>query len=105
MAIRYIFRRLDADKLDGIEGQIPDLKEQLGIAGEDLRRTVTYRFGADRSAQYHFAARKVADGWKWVCPTVELVADDEQGLFGLTDHFGVQRPSYLRQQDPTTQST
>lgn len=95
MAMRYIIRRPKAEDLADIESEIPDLSTKLGTPAENLRTALPVAFSALRTAQYLFQTRKVGTDWIWICPTIELVAEDEKGLFALTDKFKSPKPAHL----------
>lgn len=95
MAMRYIFRRPKSNELSEIYRQIPDLDKKLGSAVENAQRSVRFDLSPQRSAQYMFLAHKTEKGWVWVCPSVELVAENEKDLLDLTDQFKVHRPAHL----------
>ena len=95
MAMRYIIRREKAEDFTDIKAQFPNLGEKLGTAAEDFRNDLMVTFSPMRQAHYQFITRKTASGWQWICPTIELVAEDEKGLFALTKQFGVAKPSHL----------
>ena len=95
MAIRYLVRRDDASNLAPIEAEVTDLKTQLGDPEKELQRCVSVRLSAERSVEYHFVTRESGGAWAWVCPTLELAAEDEQGLFALVDKYQIETPSHL----------
>lgn len=95
MAMRYIFRPPHPESHTDLKQQIPDIDKQLGTPAADLRRHFRVPYNSMRYAQYTFFTRKKDAGWIWVCTSVELVAEDEKGLFALTDHFKIPHPSHL----------
>jgi len=95
MSMRYIIKRTKADDLSEIKAKIPDIETQLGSAAENLRHSASISHSHSQTSQYLFQTRKVTTGWVWVCPTIELVADDEKELFELTDLHGIAKPSHL----------
>ena len=95
MAMRYLIRREKAEDFSDIKSQISDLEQKLGTADEGLRRDLKVRFDDHSTAMYQFLPRKTGGGWQWVCPTIELLAKDEPGLFALTSKFGVPIPQHL----------
>src|SRR5688572_30826356 len=95
MAMRYIIRRKKAEDLSDIRPQVPDLDNKLGAAAESLRNAIIVPLTAVRSAQFIFQTRKTDKGWVWICPTIELSAENEKGLFALTKHFNAPKPAHL----------
>lgn len=102
MAMRYIVRRAKAEDLTEIKRDIPDLDAKLGQVGSDIgtaganyRREIEVILTPHRHLTYQFLPRKVGTGWTWVCPSIELVAESEEGLFALTDRVKAPRPSHL----------
>jgi len=95
MTMRYIIRRDSPENLEDLQGDLPDLQSKLGEADKGLLKTFDHRISTLRHIQYSFATRKTPSGWAWVCPSVELVAEDEEGLFELTRRFGAPKPSHL----------
>lgn len=95
MAMRYIFRRPKPDELSDLKSQIGDLEQQLGQATDNARRLIKVRFSPSRYAQYSFFTRKTGATWAWIAPSVELVAEDEKGLFALTEKFHLPKPAHL----------
>lgn len=95
MAMRYIIRRKNSNDLSDIRREISNLDSQLNKAGDGLKRAVEVSFSPLRSAVYQFSATKVGTNWEWVCPCIELVAENEEGLFTLLEKFNVEKPSHL----------
>ena len=95
MAMRYIVRRPQAGELDEIRTFVQDFESKLGPAGDKLRREIKVEFSPLRAIQFHFQTRKSEAGWIWVCPTIEMEAEDESGLFALTSLLNVPRPAHL----------
>jgi len=95
MAMRYIFRRSTPENYADLRQQIPGLDAQLNTPAENLRRLIRVPFNTMRYAQYTFLTKKKENSWVWICTSIELVAEDEKGLFALTDHFKIPRPSHL----------
>lgn len=93
--MRYIVRRQEPEKFADIQSFIPNLNEQLGAAGENCRRFIRVPFSSMRYAQYVFFTKKGAAGWTWVSPSLELVAENEKGLFELTRKFNLEKPAHL----------
>jgi hypothetical protein len=95
MAMRYIIRRKNSNDLTDIRGEVSNLDSQLNKAGDGLKRAVEVSFNPLRSAIYQFSAKKIGSNWEWVCPCIELVAENEEGLFTLLEKFNVEKPSHL----------
>lgn len=103
MAMRYLIRRSNPEDFADVKRDIPDFEKQLGKIGADLgtagahyRRELEVRIANDRCINYQFAAKKTGTETKWICPSIELVADDEIGLFALCDRLKTDRPSHLK---------
>ena len=99
--MRYIIRRSKPEELSEIREQIPDLETLVGKPAENLRRVVPLSLSPLRSIHFLFLTRKTESGWTWVCPSVELNAENEKGLFALADHLHVPRPTHLPPASPT----
>lgn len=102
MAMRYLVRRNNPDDFQDVKRDVPDLERQLGKVGSDFgtagahyRRDIEVRIASDRYINYQFIARKQGAELTWTCPSIELVADEEQGLFALCDRVKAQRPLHL----------
>lgn len=95
MAMRYIVRRSNSEELSDIKSKINDLMEKLGAPDVNMQRTVDLVLNGNKSLHYSFFARKTVTGFIWVCPSIELVSENESGLFELTDFLKVPRPSHL----------
>lgn len=95
MAMRYIIRRTKPEDLTEIKREVSNLDAQLSKAGENFRRSIEVSYTPMRSAVYTFSTKKVDANWVWVCPSVELVAESEAGIFELTSKFKVEKPSHL----------
>lgn len=102
MAMRYLVRRSNAEDLQELKRDIPDLEKRLGKVGSDYgtagahyQRDIEVRISPDRYLTYQLMAKKNGADFSWVCPSIELVADDEKGLFALCDRVKTPRPSHL----------
>jgi hypothetical protein len=95
MSMRYIIRRSKPEDLTEIKREVSDLDKQLDKPLENYRRAVEVTYSNLRSAVYQFMTLKNGNEWVWVCPSVELVAESEEGLFALTDKFKADRPAHL----------
>ncbi len=93
--MRYLIRREQADSLSELETEVSGLKEKLGPAGADLRCDIPVVISEKRHLHLQFLTRKTATGWIWVCPSVEVVAEDERGLFELLKKFNAPKPAHL----------
>ncbi len=98
MAMRYIIRRKNSEDLTDIRREISNLDSLLAKAGDGLRRSVEVSFSPLRSAVYQFSGKKVDALWIWSCPCIEIVAENEEGLFNLLEKFQVEKPSHLLDQ-------
>ncbi len=96
MAMRYIVRRQRPEDLSEIKSQIPDLDQKLGKADKEMRRFIQFPISSSRYLSYQFFARTAGAVSTWVCPSVELVAEDEKGLFALTDMLQIPAPDHLK---------
>lgn len=94
--MRYIIRREKPEDLSDIKPLIPDVDKQLGAAAENFRRFIRVPFSTHRYAQYTFVTRKTGTNWVWLGTSIELVAEDEQGLFALTERYNVAKPEHLK---------
>lgn len=102
MAMRYIIRRTKSDDLSEVKRDIPDLDSKLGSVGADYgtagahyRREIEVRLTPNRHLTYQFIPKKSGTAWVWTCPSVELVAEDDAGLFALCDRLKAPHPSHL----------
>ena len=97
MAMRYIYRRQKPEEWQDVRALIPDLDKQLGTALDNSKRFIKTSEPNRplQYTQYTFLARKSASGPTWVCTSVELVAENEKGLFALTEKHKIPRPSHL----------
>lgn len=93
--MRYIFRPSQPEDFSDIKKLIPNLEQELGTPGENFRRFLRVPFSPARYAQFAFLTRKAGANWQWIATSVELVAENEKGLFALTDQFKVPRPEHL----------
>jgi len=96
MAMRYIIRRQKPEDLSEIKRQIPNLDQKLGKADKEMRRFIQQPISSSRYLSYQFFTRTAGNASTWVCPSVELVAEDEKGLFALTDMLQVPTPEHLK---------
>jgi len=98
MAMRYIYRRQKPEQWQDLQTLIPGLENQLGSAFENSRRFIKVSEPNQplRYSQYTFLTRKAESGLSWICTSVELVAEDEAGLFALTEKHHIPRPSHLK---------
>ena len=95
MAMRYLIRRNKPEQIADLKKEIHDLDKQLGSPAADLRRYIRIPFSPMRHAHFTFLTKKAGESWVWTCPSIELVAEDEAGLFTLTERYGVAKPSHL----------
>jgi len=95
MAMRYLIRRDKAENLNDLESEVSGLKEKLGAPAADLRCDIPVVLSEKRYFQLQFLTRKTGTGWVWVCPSIELVAEDEKGLVDLMAKFKLHKPEHL----------
>lgn len=102
MAMRYLIRRTKSEDLADIKRDVPDLDSQLGTvgsdqgtAGADYRKQVELRLTPNRHITYQFIPKKSGANWIWTCPSIELVAEDDAGLYALCDRLKAPHPSHL----------
>lgn len=98
MAMRYIIRRKNSEDLSDIRREVSNLDTQLNKAGDGLRRSVEVNLSPVRSIVYQFNSKKSGTTWTWTCPSIEVVAENEEGLFKLLEKFNVEKPSHLLDQ-------
>ncbi len=95
MSMRYLVRRPRPEDYSDLKKRVTNLDEQLGAPAEHLRRTISLSFSALRSAHYSFMTRKTGDSWIWICTGIEFDAENEEGLFALSDAYQIPRPAHL----------
>jgi hypothetical protein len=95
MSMRYLIRRPKPEDLTDIKREIANLEAKLDKPLENYRRSVEVNYSPLRSALYQFQTRKSGTGWTWICPSIEIVAENEEGLAAMTEKFKVPRPSHL----------
>lgn len=95
MSMRYLIRRTHSEDLSSIRAEVADLDSQLEKPGDGFRRSIEVPYNKVRSAVYQFSTKKVGANWVWICPSVEVVAENEEGLFALLEKFKVEKPSHL----------
>ena len=93
--MRYLVRREKAENLTELESEVSGLTEKLGTAAADLRCDIPVILTEKRSFRYQFMTRKVGAGWIWICPSIEIVAENESGLFELLKKFNLPKPAHL----------
>jgi len=93
--MRYIIRRSNPEDLNSLKKDIPNLDSQLEKASDGLRRIVPVTLSNLDSINYLLLTQKKGTDWVWTCPSVELVSENEQGLFGLMERLQVQPPAHL----------
>jgi len=89
MGMRYLIRRAKADDFSDLKGILGDIEKQLGTPGKDLRRNVKIVDTPHRHTLYTFMTRKQGEGFIWVCPSVELNAEDETSLLALAKKHNI----------------
>ena len=98
MAMRYIIRRKNSEDFSEIRRDVSNLDSKLDKPGDGFKRSIEVSFSPVRYAVYQFSTKKTGATWTWVCPCVELVAENEEGLFKLLEKFNVEKPSHLLDQ-------
>lgn len=93
--MRYIIRRSNPEDLTALKKDIPKLDSQLEKASDGLRRIIPITLNNLERMNYLLLTQKKGSDWVWVCPSVELVAENEQGLFSLMERFSLQPPAHL----------
>ena len=93
--MRYLIRREKADSLVEMESEVSGLKEKLGTPAADLRCDIPVVLSEKRHFHLQFMTRKTETGWIWVCPSIEVVAEDEMGLIDLLKKFKAGVPAHL----------
>ena len=61
----------------------------------DLRCDIPVVLSEKRHFHLQFMTRKTETGWIWVCPSIEVVAEDEMGLIDLLKKFKAGTPAHL----------
>ncbi|NBV50137.1 hypothetical protein EBR78_02820 [bacterium] len=95
MAMRYILRRTQPEDLAIIRKDVGQLDEQLGKPADGLKRTVGLSISNLEKVNYLLVTKKIGSEWIWICPSVELVAENEPGLFKLMQRFSLPAPAHL----------
>lgn len=97
MSMRYIIRRKNPEDLEEIRGLVSDLNEQLGEANASVvaRHEIPHLISSTRRVVFGFIAQKKGDGYEWLCPNIELVAETEKDFRDLAQEFGVTDLSFL----------
>ncbi len=102
MSMRYIVRRNNAADLGEVKRDVPDLDSKLGSVGTDYgtagahyRKDVEVNITPMRYITYQFIPKKEGTAFTWTCPSIELVAESEEGIFALCDRVKAERPAHL----------
>lgn len=95
MAVRYLVRRMNPENLAELKNELGDLLTQLGPADTNLRRSIRQHHAPERTVLYTFMTRKTEAGWVWVCPSVELSAENEAGLLEMSAKFQIDHLPHL----------
>lgn len=95
MAMRYIIRRSTPEDLGGLKKDLPQLDNQLEKPADGLRRTYTVSLSPMEKINYLLVTKKQGSSWVWTCPSIELVSENEAGLFALMKRFSLQAPAHL----------
>ena len=89
MSMRYLSRRKNGGDFSDVRSLVPGLEEKLGPAGQNLRRQVPVVVSRIQTTVFQFEAVKDGTTWKWVCPSVEYVAESEVALRDLLQKNGI----------------
>ena len=95
MAMRYIIRRSSPEDLSGIKKDLPQLDNQLEKPSDGMKRTYTVTISPMEKINYLLVTKKQGSTWIWTCPSIELVSENEAGLFALMKRFSLQAPAHL----------
>ena len=95
MAMRYIIRRQNPEDLAFLKKEFPSLDTQLSKASDGLRKTLEVTIGNLERVTYQLMTKKKGSDWVWTCPSIEMVAENEQGLFNLLKKFSLPPPAHL----------
>lgn len=93
--MRYIIRRSNPEDLASLKGDVPELEKTLEKASDGLRRVIPVTLSNLDKINYLLLTEKKGSDWVWTCPSVELVAENEQGLFKLMERLSVEPPAHL----------
>lgn len=93
--MRYIIRRQNPEDLSALKKDFPNLDSELSKAADGLRRTLQLSMSNLERVSYQLMTKKKGSDWVWTCPSVELVAENEQGLFDLLKRFSLPAPAHL----------
>jgi len=102
MAVRYLIRRESPEDLGALHEALGDVAKQLGPAGMNLRRNIRVHYGPLSIAVFTFMTRKKENDWIWVCPSVELAAENEVGLRELGSKYNVGNLPHLGNEPATS---
>lgn len=95
MAMRYIIRRSEPENFSSLSADLPDLEKQLEKPGDGMQKVFPVKLNALERVNYLFVTKKKEAQWVWTCPSIELVADNEAGLFSLMERFSIAPPAHL----------
>jgi len=95
MAMRYIIRRPDPENLAPLSSDLPNLPSSLENPGDGMKRVVPVKINNMERVNYLFISKKKDTQWVWTCPSIELVSENEAGLFSLMERFSIAPPAHL----------
>jgi len=93
--MRYIIRRSNPEDLTSLRKDLPQIEKSLEKASDGLRRIIPVALDNLDKINYLFLTQKKGTDWVWTCPSIELVADNEQGLFKMMERLSVEPPAHL----------
>lgn len=93
--MRYIIRRSNPEDLTTLKKDIPQWDSSLEKAADGLRRILPVTLNNLDRINYLLLTQKKGADWIWVCPSVELIAENEKGLFNLMARFSIEPPAHL----------
>ncbi len=89
MASRYLIRRSRYEDLADLQNYFGHLEERLGNPGPEKSRVLTRAFNTVRFAHFRCKTLQTPKGWVWICPAIEIEAEDDAGLKKLGQEYGV----------------
>lgn len=95
MAMRYIIRRPDPENFSSLSSDLPQVEKELEKPGVGMQKTFSVKLNTLERINYLFVTKKKEAQWVWTCPSIELVADNEAGLFSLMERFSIAPPAHL----------
>lgn len=95
MAMRYIIRRDNPENIAELKKEIPELDKKLDKASDGMKRSFQIPVSNLERINYLFLTKKKGSDWIWICPSIELVAENETSLFALMKRFSLSAPAHL----------